>query len=204
VKNPCRIVLLGPPGAGKGTQSVLFARSHGLPHISTGEIMRAAVIRGDDLGLQVKSFLDRGELVPDSLVITLIEERLAEKDCAIGFVLDGFPRTVDQARALDQILSGLGRALTQVIELKVPEAVLLERIRRRGAEGSGRSDDNGEIAARRLQVYWAQTAPVTLYYKEGMGVVEVDGLGTVEEVQARLDEVVNSAKKGTTIASKGR
>ncbi len=183
--------MLGPPGAGKGTQSVLFSKDHGIPHISTGEIMRAAVKSGSVLGAKVKKFLDAGELVPDELVISVMKDRLSEKDCEAGFLLDGFPRTVNQARELDKMLAGLKRSLTHILDLKVAEQILLERIQLRGQAGSGRSDDSGQVAANRLKVYWEQTAPVTQYYIENKAnLVAIDGLGTVEEVKARLGNAV--------------
>ncbi|MBX7138429.1 MAG: adenylate kinase [Oligoflexia bacterium] len=181
-----RIVLLGPPGAGKGTQAVLLAEKRGIPHISTGQMMRDAVSSGSDLGKKVKKFLDAGELVPDNLVIELIKERLSRADCRTGFLLDGFPRTLEQAKSLTVLLKSLNKELTHVIEITVPESVILERIKRRGETGSGRSDDNTEVASKRLQVYWAQTAPVSKYYQELGSLVEVNGLGTIEEVQSRI------------------
>lgn len=184
-----RIVLLGPPGAGKGTQAVLLAKAADIPHISTGEMMRAAIAKGSPLGLKVKGFMDRGELVPDSVVIDIIRDRLSQTDCAKGFLLDGFPRTVDQVKSLDQLLKSLNKELTHIVEIKVADQILIERIKKRGAEGSGRSDDTGEVAAKRLQVYWAQTAPVAAYYREQGRLTEVDGLGSIEEVKARLGKV---------------
>ena len=185
--------MLGAPGAGKGTQSLLFSKTHQIPHVSTGEIMRGAVKSGNDLGCRVKKFLDEGSLVPDDLVIALIRERLSEADCSSGFILDGFPRTVAQAKALDVMLVELKMPLTHIIDLKVSEEILLQRIRLRGQSGSGRSDDSGAIAANRLKVYWEQTAPVTHYYQESHGpLVVVDGLGAVEEVTARIENVIVS------------
>lgn len=190
--NPLRIVMLGPPGAGKGTQSILFSQDRKIAHISTGEIMRTAVKSGSALGNKVKVYLDLGNLVPDDLVIALIEERLTQSDCAHGFVLDGFPRTTNQASALDAMLKKAGRPLTHIVELKVAEKILLERIKLRGEAGSGRSDDSGEVAANRLKVYWEQTAPVTHYYvSSGAPIVTVDGLGTVDEVRARISLAID-------------
>lgn len=183
---PTRVVLLGPPGAGKGTQAILLSKEKSIPHISTGEIMRAAVSSGTEIGSKVKAYLDSGNLVPDELVIELIRGRLSESDCKNGFLLDGFPRTVPQAQALTKLLKEMNQELTHVVEVTVAEAVLLDRIRKRGAAGSGRSDDNDAVAARRLQVYWEQTAPVTEYYKSIGRIKEVDGLGTVEEVHGRI------------------
>ncbi len=187
-----RVILLGPPGAGKGTQAILLARDAKISHISTGEMMRAAVNSGSALGRRVKGFLDAGELVPDATVVEIIDERLKQKDCENGFLLDGFPRTVDQGKALTALLQKINKPISHVVELKVPDAVLIERVRNRGQSGSGRSDDNEQVFANRLQVYWKQTAPVTEYYR-GLpgGVIEIDGLGTIEEVHARVMKSVS-------------
>lgn len=185
-----RLVLLGPPGAGKGTQALLIAQRGRVPHISTGDILRESMSAGTPLGLKVKSIVDSGELVPDAVVIDLVKERLGRPDCTGGFLLDGFPRTVDQARALTTVLADLNRPLTHVVNLNVPEATLLERIRNRGLQGSGRADDSLEVAAKRLKVYWEQTAPVAGYYRDLGQLVEIDGLGTVDEVTTRLSAVL--------------
>lgn len=185
-----RIILLGPPGAGKGTQAILLARDAKICHISTGEMMRSAIASGSTLGKKVKGFMDAGELVPDATVIDLIRERLSQPDCAPGFLLDGFPRTVDQAKALTTLLAEMKKPISHVVELKVPDQVLIERVKKRGESGSGRSDDTEEVLAKRLQVYWKQTAPVTQYYREIGNVVEVDGLATIEEVHARVMQSV--------------
>ena len=188
-----RVILLGPPGAGKGTQAILLAKDGKICHISTGEMMRAAIGSGSELGLKVKKFLDAGELVPDTIVVEIIAERLKQKDCENGFLLDGFPRTVDQAKALTALLKKINKPITHVVELKVPDATLLERVRNRAQQGSGRSDDNEQVFANRLQVYWKQTAPVTEYYR-GLpgGVVEVDGLGSIEDVHSRIMSTVGT------------
>ncbi|MBX7145606.1 MAG: adenylate kinase [Oligoflexia bacterium] len=185
-----RLIFLGPPGAGKGTQAALICKRGAVPHVSTGEMMRAAVGSGSELGTRVKKYLDAGELVPDAVVIDVIRDRLSKADCKQGFLLDGFPRTVDQAQALTKLLSELKMPITHVLELKVPDAVLLERVRKRGEQGSGRSDDTEEVVAKRLQVYWKQTAPVTQYYRSVGTVHEVDGLGTVDEVLGRISKVL--------------
>lgn len=185
-----RIVLLGPPGAGKGTQAVVVARDVKIPHISTGEILREAVASGSPLGLKVKGIMDAGGLVPDAVVIDVVRERLSRSDCATGFLLDGFPRTVGQAQALTGVLAEIGRPLTHVVDIVVPEHVLLERIKQRGQAGSGRSDDSLQIALQRLKVYWEQTAPVSGYYKSQGTLTEIDGLGSIEEVTARLKAVL--------------
>ena len=186
-----RIVLLGPPGAGKGTQAVMLAQQAKIPHISTGDILRNAVAAQSALGKKAKSFMDSGSLVPDTLVIDLIRERFAEADCANGFLLDGFPRTVDQAKALTVMLNEIKQPLTHVIEVVVPEAVIVDRIKKRGESGSGRSDDTEEVAKKRYQVYLQQTAPVTAYYKTLGPIRQVDGVGAIDEVKTRL---INSLK----------
>ena len=190
-----RIILLGPPGAGKGTQAVRLSAAQGIPHISTGDMMRAAVQQGSALGKKVKEFLDRGDLVPDTLVIDIIRQRLGQSDCGKGFVLDGFPRTVDQAKALTHLLAEMKIGDVRVLEIRVPDALLIERIQKRGQESSGRSDDTAEVAAHRVKVYWTNTFPVIEYYK-GLGtLVSIDGVGSIDEVHARLVTGAGGAKK---------
>ena len=185
-----KVIMLGAPGAGKGTQAIMLSKSGGVPHISTGDMMRAAVAKGSELGLKVKRFMDAGELVPDALVIEIIRERLGDADCKKGFILDGFPRTVDQAKALTGLFKEMKLSGVKVLELTVPDQVLLERIKKRGDAGSGRSDDSIEVATKRLQVYWEKTAPVSKYYEnEGM-LIKVDGIGTIDEIQKRLKKVI--------------
>ncbi len=181
-----RIVLLGPPGAGKGTQAVTLAKALKLAHIATGDIMRAAVAGGTTLGLKAKGYMDKGELVPDALVIDLIKERLSQTDAKSGFVLDGFPRTVEQAKALKVLLTSLNLQLDRVLDLRVPEKELIDRIVKRGQAGSGRSDDNLEVINKRLQVYHAQTAPVVQFYEQQGGLTPIDGTGSPDDVQGRL------------------
>ena len=181
-----RMVMLGPPGVGKGTQAALVAQAKGVPHISTGEIMRQTVASGEELGKRVKGFLDRGELVTDDVMIEVMRQRLRQPDCAGGFVLDGFPRTLPQAEALDVLLLELKMELTHIVDLAVPESVLLERIQKRGASGSGRSDDNIEVAKRRLEIYQAQTAPVGEYYLRRGNMIRIESLAGVPEVQAEI------------------
>ncbi len=178
-----RIILLGPPGAGKGTQATRLASEKGIAHVSTGDMMRTAIKEGAPHGLKLKGFMDRGELVPDSLVISIIDDRLDRADCTQGFLLDGFPRTVEQARALDELLTKRMCPLTHIIEIKVPESVILDRILQRG---EGRADDTPEILKNRLKVYHEQTAPVTAYYQSNNRVTSIDGVGTMDEVQTRL------------------
>ena len=190
-----RVVMVGPPGAGKGTQAALLAKAHGIPHISTGEMLREAEAAGTALGLQVKETLAKGELVSDNVMIEIIRERLQRADCVRGFLLDGFPRTIEQAKALDSLLSSLHAPLTHVVEITVPQEILVERIMSRAAAGSGRSDDNRSVAERRLQVFWTQTAPVIEYYRvQPRGVQKIDGVGTIEAVSERVSKIVASPR----------
>lgn len=182
-----RIVLLGPPGAGKGTQAVLIAKHLSIPHISTGEILREQVSLQSSLGLRVKATLDAGELVADDLIMEIVRERLGREDCVRGFLLDGIPRTLPQAEILDAILGREARPLTDVVQIAVPQQVLIDRIKLRGrVAGAGRTDDASEVAAHRFQVYQTQTAPVAVHYREQGCLREVDGVGSVEEVFERI------------------
>lgn len=184
-----RLLLLGAPGVGKGTQAALLVRRLGVPQISTGDILRATVAAGTSIGREAKGYMDRGELVPDSVVIGVTEARLRQPDTEAGFILDGFPRTAEQARALDEMLARLGRRLDRCVVLSVDEDSLIERLRKR-AEIEGRSDDNEESIRTRMQVYRKQTEPLIEYYR-GRGILaELDGLGTVDEVARRIDEAL--------------
>jgi len=186
-----RIILFGPPGAGKGTQSVLLCNAFGIPHISTGEILREQVSLGTELGSRVKAVLDAGQLVSDDLVIEVVKERVGRPDCSKGFLLDGFPRTVAQAEALTALLEQQNCPIEHVVELEVPEETLLDRIRNRsGLAAVGRTDDSAEVAAKRLEVYWTQTAPVAKFYRAQGILREVSGVGTVEDVTKRVIEAV--------------
>ena len=188
------IVLFGPPGAGKGTQATRLAAQYGLAHLSTGDMLRAAVAAGSELGRQAQAIMERGELVPDELVVGIIAERIDQPDCRNGFVLDGFPRTVTQAEALERILAEKGRKIDLAIELKVDEGVLGERIARRIAEtGGARSDDNAEALRRRLAVYHQQTAPVLDWYRARGLLRSVDGMQSIEEVAAAISKVIEEA-----------
>jgi adenylate kinase len=180
-----RIVLLGPPGAGKGTQAALICKKFDIPHISTGDILRQQVASGSALGNKVKSVLDAGELVSDELVMQVVEDRLGHSDCAKGFLLDGVPRTVVQAEILATTLERQSWPLSGVVQIVVPEQEILERIRLRGG-ASARADDAAEVAVRRLQVYREQTAPVAAFYQSAGCLREVDGVGSVEDVFARI------------------
>lgn len=179
-----RILFLGPPGAGKGTQAAMLARALGVPHISTGAMLREAVAEGTELGKQAEAIMEAGDLVPDDLVVAMVAERLAADDAECGYLLDGFPRNVAQAEALDEAI-GEG-ALELALLLTAEEDELVSRLLAR-AEQEGRSDDNEATIRNRQAVYRRETEPLTEYYPEhGVEVVEVDGMGAVDEVFARL------------------
>ena len=184
-----RLLLLGPPGAGKGTQAKLLVEKLSIPQISTGDMLRAAVAAGTEVGRKAKETMDRGDLVSDEIVIAVADERLAQDDARKGFILDGFPRTTPQAEALDGILSRLGTPLERCVALVVDEDELVGRLLKR-AEIEGRADDNEESIRNRMQVYRQETAPLVSYYREKGLLAEVDALGTVEEVQARIAKVL--------------
>jgi adenylate kinase len=182
-----RIILLGPPGAGKGTQAGLVVKRYGIPHISTGDMLREQVAAKSPLGLKVKAIMDAGDLVTDDVIMEIVADRLTRPDCASGFLLDGIPRTVNQAEILSAILTKSNCPITRVIQITVPQQVMVERITKRAdASGHARSDDSAEVAVRRFQVYLEQTAPVATYYVERKCLVEVDGVGAVEEVFERI------------------
>jgi adenylate kinase len=180
-----RLVLLGPPGAGKGTQAQRLAAHLGVPTISTGDIFRSNIVRDTALGRLAQTYLDAGKLVPDEVTNDMVRDRLGDADCSRGFVLDGYPRTVAQVQALDDMLAALGTCLDRVAELTVDVAEVIKRLLRRAAI-EGRSDDTEDVIRHRQEVYAEQTAPlVDLYRKRGL-LVEVDGMGEVDEVTERL------------------
>jgi adenylate kinase len=186
-----RLILLGPPGAGKGTQAQRLVEKYGIVQLSTGDMLRAAVKAGTPTGLQVKDVMARGDLCPDSLVVEAVADRISQPDAHRGFILDGFPRTVAQAEALDRMLEEKGLELDAVVELKVDEAILLQRIEKRAAEMAARgeplrSDDNAEALKKRLDAYRGQTAPLVGYYS-GKGMLRtIDGMASIEAVSAAL------------------
>ena len=186
-----RLLLIGPPGAGKGTQAALLAQHFGIPAISTGDIFRENVRNETELGLKAKSFMDRGEYVPDSLTNDLVRDRLSQDDAAAGFLLDGYPRTIDQVNELDEMLSEQETQLDVVVQLTADHEELLRRLSGRAAE-QGRSDDTPEVISRRLSVYDEQTAPLIDVYASRSLVAKVDGLGEISDVTARIVEVINA------------
>ncbi len=180
-----RLLLIGPPGAGKGTQAAELSRSYGVPAVSTGDIFRANVNGGTPLGLQAKAYMSRGEYVPDSLTNDLVRDRLAQPDAQDGFVLDGYPRTIEQVRELDRMLASAGAKLDAVVLLRADADEVVSRLRGRAAE-QGRADDTEEVIRHRLGLYEEQTAPLIDVYADRGLVVDVDGIGTVSEVAERI------------------
>ena len=190
-----RLILLGPPGAGKGTQSQRLVSKYGIRQLSTGDMLRAAVAAGTPVGRQAKDIMTRGELVPDDVVVALIADRIAQRDARNGFILDGFPRTVPQAEALDQLLADQGLKLDGVIELKVDDGILMKRIENRIAQmqargESLRSDDNPDSMRKRLAAYHAQTAPLTAYYRNKGTLKTIDGMAAIDQVSAAIDRLL--------------
>lgn len=212
-----KLILLGPPGAGKGTQAEIISQKRGLARLSTGDMLRAAVKAGTEVGRTAKAIMDRGELVPDAVVIKIIEQRIAEPDCTRGFILDGFPRTLNQAAALDQLLKAHGKELDAVIEMKVDDAALIERIAGRfscakcgagyhdsfkrpvregvcdvcgGAQFVRRADDNAETVKTRLMAYYRETAPLIGYYFARSKLRTVDGMPSIADVERQIEQVL--------------
>ncbi|WP_421709336.1 adenylate kinase [Algihabitans sp.] len=188
------VILLGPPGAGKGTQAQRLQERHGMKQLSTGEMLRAAVASGSELGRQAKEIMDAGQLMPDDLMVEMISDRIAQPDCAQGFILDGFPRTVRQAEALDEMLAAKGLRLHAVIEVRVDDEVLVDRIETRIAESQTvRSDDNVQTLKKRLAVYHAQTAPILPYYAGKGRLVTVDGMKSIDQVSDEIEAILTAA-----------
>ena len=188
-----RLILLGPPGAGKGTQAERLVKDYQIAQLSTGDMLRAAVAAQTPVGIKAKEIMERGELVSDEIVCAIISDRVDEPDCANGFILDGFPRTIAQAEALNGILAGKGLKLDAVVEIRVDEGILLSRIEKRAAEtvGGPRADDNAEALKKRLDVYKAQTAPLIEFYTESGELKTVDGMQDIDSVAAAIKEALS-------------
>ncbi len=189
------LILLGPPGAGKGTQSEVLCKKLGIPQLSTGDMLRAAVKAGTPVGLKAKEIMAAGGLVPDEVVVGIIADRISEPDCAKGFILDGFPRTLPQAAALDKLLKSKKKKLDCVIELKVDDQILVDRIENRAREtlaagGTVRADDNAEALKTRLMAYYRETAPLTGYYFAHELLRTVDGMAPIADVTRQIDEIL--------------
>ena len=180
-----RLIILGPPGAGKGTQAARIADHHGIPAISTGDIFRANIKNETPLGLQVKEILASGGYVSDDVTNAIVEDRLAQDDCARGFLLDGYPRTLAQVEALDGMLAAHGASLDHVLELTVDDDAVVARLLKR-AESEGRADDTEDVIRERMAIYHRETKPLSDTYRERGLLVEVDGLGEVDEVTKRI------------------
>jgi adenylate kinase len=180
-----RLVLVGPPGAGKGTQAVRLAERLGVPHISTGDLFRANLKQETELGTEAKRYMDAGDLVPDSVTVAMVRDRLAADDVTKGFILDGFPRTVSQAGSLSEILAGRGEDLDAVVEMQVPEDLLVERLLARG-----RGDDTEDVIRRRQQVYRDETEPLLDHYRDRL--VTVDAVGSIEEITDRVADALGA------------
>ena len=184
------ILLLGPQGSGKGTQAKRISAEYGIPHVATGDMLRETIAAGTDLGRKVKPILARGDLVPDEDMISLIRERLSRDDTAAGFVLDGFPRTMTQAEALDAMLREIGRELTIVFELQLPEEVCMERLLRR-ARLEGRVDDTPEVVKHRLELYHRETEPLIEHYRATGKLVGIHADRPIPEVFAEIQEALD-------------
>ena len=190
------IILLGPPGAGKGTQAKRLETLYGFKQISTGDMLRAEVAAGSAIGNEAKAIMEKGQFVPDPIIVAMIQNRIAQPDCQRGFILDGFPRTESQAEALDAMLSQRDLTIGAVILLDVNEDELVERIAsRKGEDGTRRPDDNPEVVRARLDVYRKQTAPILPYYEKAGRLLHVDGMKDVESVGKALDAIVAGTAK---------
>jgi len=204
-----RLILLGPPGAGKGTQAERLVTKYGLLQLSTGDMLRAAVTAATPVGLRAKEIMSRGELVPDDMVVSIVSSRIEEPDARNGFILDGFPRTVPQAHALDQMLKEKGLNLDAVIEIKVDDRILLKRIEKRIAEMKARgeplrADDNAETLRRRLLAYHDQTTPLVTYYRLQSVLRTVDGMAPIEQVANAIDGILKAYRAAGAATQSGK
>jgi adenylate kinase len=187
------IILIGPPGCGKGTQAQRLQERYGMIQLSTGDMLRAVIAAGTEIGKRVKAIMDRGDLVPDEVVVGIIVDRIQEADVRDnGFILDGFPRTLAQAEKLDEVLDAKGIAIDHIIELTVDEAALFARIENRARESGGdvRADDNAETLKKRITVYRERTAPILPYYQRAGRLEQVDGMAPIEDVTLQLEEIL--------------
>jgi adenylate kinase len=201
------VILFGPPASGKGTQAKRIHEKYGIAHLSTGDMLRAAIAQGTEIGKKAKAIVDRGDYVPDDIVVGIIADRIREPDCAKGFVLDGFPRTVNQAKALDDLLKTRGTAVDVAIVFDVDEAALIKRVETRANEARAkgepvRPDDDPETFKRRLAVYKAETAPVLPYYEAQGKIRRVDGMKSIDGVWAEIEAVLSRGKPGKGWLSK--
>lgn len=185
-----RLIFLGPPGAGKGTQASKLAQSCGIPHISTGDILRSSVSQKTDLGLKAQVYMERGELVPDQLILDLVRDRLSQADAIEGWILDGFPRTVTQSTFLERLLTEIGQICDCVVNFDVPDEVVISRMLERG-QREHRTDDTEETIRRRLEVYREQTQPLIDFYRDRQQLVSVDGSQAIEMVTQNLQEILH-------------
>jgi adenylate kinase len=204
-----RLILLGPPGCGKGTQSQRLTEKYEIPQLSTGDMLRAAVKAQTPVGLKAGDLMARGELVPDEVVVAIVADRIGQPDAKNGFILDGFPRTVPQAEALDRMLEDKGLELDAAIELKVDEGILHQRIAKRVADMKARgetirADDNPEALEKRVHAYRLQTAPLVSYYTDTGLLRSTDGMASIEEVSAAIDSILGKSGQGTPRKAKPR
>ena len=183
------IIFIGAPGVGKGTQSALIEKDYSIAHIATGDMLRENIANGTELGKTAKSYMDKGELVPDSLVIDMLTDRIKKDDCKNGFMLDGFPRTMEQAKELSKILDSLNYKINAVIDLYASENIIIERLLNRG-----RADDNEETIRNRLKVFESQSKPVLEYYNDKVKIIKIESVGTPEEVYARIQTELDTVK----------
>jgi adenylate kinase len=200
-----RLILLGPPGAGKGTQAVRISQRYEIPQLSTGDMLRAAVAAETPVGLAARDIMARGDLVPDDVVVQIISDRIDQPDCRNGFILDGFPRTVAQAEALEVLLQTKNMQLDAVVELSVDDAILVDRIEKRAREtvGGPRADDNADALKKRLDVYHAQTAPLIEHYGTKKNLRSVDGMTDIEQVTEQIVSMLESASAVQNRAGRG-